>query len=404
MGKIVFTDLETNTPYLVSKKNNTWGIEKAFPFTKIEKLKDYVFYTEFDELDYDSAKAYYEEGNGEPAGACSSFKKGNFYGRSFDWTYDNISDFIVRISHKDNRKASLCFGAMIAELTDSFVSKNEVSDMYKIIPFRIVDGINECGVVVNTNVVPAQKGATTGTAPAIEQKDRICNRMLPRYILDHFETAQEAVEYIRDYISVFSDAKFVADHNYDLHVMVGDKDKCYVLEFVNNELKIVENAKAMTNFFISDVVFNNDGSVYTALDKSLNDAHDPMTVNNITSHGAGLERWNIINNYLNNHETIGKEETSELLSLIKYSNAYKEETSPRWYSEATGDYGIVDITVSTPIYIGDIAFENMKESYKNRNRDKGDVWQTVHSVVYDIENRKAYVIFQEDGKELEFTL
>ena len=87
----------------------------------------------------------------------------------------------------------MCVAGGIPELTVDFVASGEYKDVYKALPFLVVDGINEKGLVCNNNVVPTgDKGRNTGSVPVIEKRDEICQMMLVRYILDNFDNALSA--------------------------------------------------------------------------------------------------------------------------------------------------------------------------------------------------------------------
>ena len=42
----------------------------------------------------------------------------------------------------------------VPNLTDEFVKTLQYDEMYKLVPFRLVDGMNDAGLVMNVNVVP----------------------------------------------------------------------------------------------------------------------------------------------------------------------------------------------------------------------------------------------------------
>ena len=61
-------------------------------------------------------------------------------------------------------------------------------------------------------------------------------------------------------------------------------------------------------------------------------------------------------------------------------------------------------TVNTPASEFDEAMPIVRQIYEDRDRNDPNTWQTVHSVVYDILQRKLFVIVQEDGIELVYKL
>lgn len=365
------------------------------PISPITKIKDYFYEISYEDIDYDYAYKYMK--NMEPliTGACSSVRNGNWYGRNLDWTYDENAEFLVRTPKTNNRYASIGIANAISGLTNEVVKSKVDSPLYKIVPFMLTDGINENGVVVNTNVVPLDKGITSRTIPAVSEEVEICSLMLVRYILDHFATAQEAAEYIRDHMAVYMPTNLL-QMNYETHFMIADENKTYLVEFIGNETVISEMTNSyMTNFYLSDVVLNEDGKVYTPAD--IENGHF-ASENNITDNGSGLERYNlIVDNYSSANSKNGMR---ELMNKLKYTNTYKSSTDPFWYTEFVG---VNNLTADSEPddFANTIAY--CKGLYDSRVRNS-KTWQTTHSVVYDIAERKAYIIVQEDDKELEFSL
>ncbi len=79
-----------------------------------------------------------------PMGSCSSVRKGNFHGRNFDFTFDTSKTYVVHSKANGGRHA---FVGM-AKAT-SIDGNQPICNM----PNLMKDGINDCGVVININVV-----------------------------------------------------------------------------------------------------------------------------------------------------------------------------------------------------------------------------------------------------------
>lgn len=356
-------------------------------YTSIMELEDYLYEVEYDTLNYDYAKQYCDS-KFPPIGGCSCVRKGNFYGRNYDWYYDEMPEFIVHVSATEDRHASLAVCQGIGDLTNKYVKSGSYNNEYDVVPFVVLDGINDAGVVCNINVVPTGDwGFTTGTTPAIELREEIPAMMLNRYILDNFSSAQDAVAYINDYVSVrmmYNEATAI-----EAHFMVADAERTYVMEFLDNELNIlnVTNDKPfMTNFYLTDSVYNPTTHL---VDRT-----------SITPHSQGVERYEIIARKYNTITSV-----AEMMDLmhedLRFTKAYEfNTTNPFWYTEFTGEYEEYgDITVTSPnedfIPIIDIAHEQ----YVHRSRRTKETWQTVHSSVYNIDKKKLYIIPQEIGRE-----
>ena len=131
-------------------------------YTGIEKKSDYIYEVNYDFIDYDFANEYFQ--NRRPninLGMCSSVRNGDFYGRNLDWLYNNDVEFKVNVKNTFGKNASFGIASTVRDgenaLTKEFVESGAYSELYKILPFLIVDGQNQYGVTCNTNVVPRQK-------------------------------------------------------------------------------------------------------------------------------------------------------------------------------------------------------------------------------------------------------
>ena len=385
---------------------NIKNITKSFD--ELNFIKDYLYEIYYSKLDYDNAKEYYLKNQETDSvnSACSSIRKGNFVGRNYDWIYNEDAEFIVKTYHKDGRFANISIGNMKG-LTDEFVKSKEPSELYKILPFHVVDGINEYGLTVTVNVVPMDKTPTVETVPTVEKRDTLCTSMLPRYCLDYFKTASECVEYLEKYIALYV-PKSLQEMHYESHFLIADSENTYLVELINNRLVVVDmnddsgtslsGKPYLTNFYLSDVFINADGSVYTPCTQD--EIHNAKTINNITDNGCGLERYNIMASAYENIES--KEDIRELLDNLKYTNAYTQ-TSDFWFTEFVG---INNLNVASQPSEFSTVVSNIKTMFNNRSRDETNpnygTWQTTHSSIYDIDEKSLDLIVQEDGEELSY--
>lgn len=166
----------------------------------------------------------------------------------------------------------------------------------------------------------------------------------------------------------------------------------------------------MTNFHINGVEFNEDGSLYTPATQD--EEHDAIKTNHVDPHGSGTERWNIINENYTNANT--QEGMKYLMQQLFYTNAYGEQDETGewkelplpWYSEFAGNYPepIGEMTIASSKDKYDIIMPFARQLFEERNRNVPNTWQTTHSTIYDILNRKMYVCTQESDKYFEFKL
>lgn len=344
------------------------------------KLDEYLYQISYSDIDYSFAYDYYKQNSNNIIGGCTSFRLGDYFGRNYDWVYDNSASFVVITPESKYGHKVIGIAGGIKELTNNFVDSGQYSDLYKLVPFALLDGINDSGLVVSMNVVPTDYGNNI-SIPNIRLINSICNLMLPRFILDKFSTAKEAISYLRDYCSIFN-AKKLLDIGYEIHFILSDEKDTFVVEIINNKLNIIRH-NVITNFHISNVNFNKDGKVYTPANQ--NNIYNAFIFNNITKYGCGLERYNLVKDL----KAYSKYNILELLKNLRYSNTYK---NLNWFTEFVGNELTVDSSVRK--YIEHLAPILPELEYKSRDDSK--LWQTVHTSLYDIPNRSLELRVQEN--------
>lgn len=364
-------------------------------YSKIKKITDYAYEASYVTLNYRYAVERLQESAPVNYGACSSVRNGNMYGRNFDWKYDESATFVVRTPHIGGRYASTSI-ARLDSLTNSFVQSGLYSDDYVLLPFLAVDGINEKGVVANVNVVPLDRGDNEWVTPSGSVEETLSANMLVRYILDNFDSATTAVNYIAQHCKIYTSTKLI-ELGFNLHFMVADSEKTYCIEFINNDIvvKDISNKAFITNFHLDQVTFNEDGTVYTP--ETQTSGFDAIRTNNVEQHGQGLERYNLINNYDGDTSTL--DGMGGLMYALMYTNTYMTATNPYWHTEFTGG----DLFVNSPV--GDFASveATAQDEFSRRTRN-GATWQTVHSAIYDIDEKTLNVVFQEGSTVYTFNL
>lgn len=368
--------------------------------TKPVKKVDYLYEISYDKYDWKTAKnslLKLPEGQLEGFG-CSSARNGNFYGRSFDFTFNHMSEFVVRSTAGKYKNIGIAIAN--TETTPEMVENGLSKDQYNVLPYSVVDGINEMGVVCNANVVPvcdlvaAGEKRTEGTNPG---KEDYFYQFLCRYILDNASSALEAVNMIQQNINVTNkingnicDYYTLNKGGFELHYMIADKDNTYIVEFINNEIKVIQNnsikgATAMTNYYLS-------------IDLTLN--------------ACGVERRQILLDNLG--EATSVEGMAHLMERVRYTNSVREKDNPWWTDVKTHDETIEHIKAMKENYPDD--FSNILDAgleLINENKRNGETktittsipgaesytvaapWISTHMSVYDIENKTLRLVTQE---------
>lgn len=349
----------------------------------LKRVKDHVYSLKYDDahIDYRYALEFFKQQFPcNPIGACSSMYQNGYFIRNYDWNYDDCVTFIVNKEAGDGRYASMGVAGGITQLTSDFVASKKYNVMYDILPYFLLDGINEMGLTCSVNVVPnGDLGTTSGTHQDVPG-DEISVLMLVSVLLDRFSNAQDAVAWLS------SSAKIYAPHNsrvdQELHILVSDSYDSYVVEFVENEVVII-NAHYMTNFYLYGTEYDEDGHVIES---------------SVTDYGTGLERYNIIADKLNNVST--KSDARNLARDLKFTLAYTD-TNPDTvrYSEFNMNYGepYGDLKVGSPREAYTPILNRVRELYAERDR-KGDAktWFTSHTSIYDIPMLSVDLYIDED--------
>lgn len=347
-------------------------------------------------------------------GGCSSVQNGTIRGRNYDWTYDEEPEYVIHVpSNNSGRHASIGVAAT-TEITVEDIETGDGSynitaadletgtyyDIYKIIPYLTLDGMNDAGLTVNVNVVGYEEKGEYVMKTA-DPSDDICPIMVPRILLDNAASIDEALALIEK-MDVYSlgemeEAHFMisgpqssSDDTFNTVVVefIPDANKHYQMSVIDyNKGDFVDNKPVMTNFHLTGF----DGSIESA-----------------TRHPMGFERYQeLLNNYDQGSDISGM---IDLMKKVYYTRTYDLYNENFWYSEYLK--GELDMTMTgEKNLMGDIskagvfadALRPGIESYKSMKRD-GSTWHTVHTSVYDIENRALYVVPQEGGFSYSFTL
>lgn len=202
---------------------------------------------------------------------CTTFRKGNYLGRSYDFYCNNVASSVLHtgriegVRYESIGMSGSSFNGMVKDKAiDGSIDKATMDTLFS----SIVDGINENGVAISTLVVPrGDKGITTGTNPS---KPSITARLVSRVVMDKAYSAKHAIK-------LLSELNLVQNWGteYELHWMIADKNSTYIVETVDNKLSYLGpeaiegiedlyngqlEADVITNFYISGFKssFNNN--------------------------------------------------------------------------------------------------------------------------------------------------
>lgn len=212
---------------------------------ELKKIADHLEEVTYDSLDYDYAKTYFEKYKGEVTSGCTSVYKDGMLMRNFDWSLKyngvDVSEVVVHTKATDDTYATVgvAYSPKVTDDNYDFLSDEE----QKIVPFTLTDGMNSEGLMVSQNVVPENDeiSNTYGTNPDGED---LCSHMITRSLIDHCANVDEAIEYLKDhnfYMGVkYTETKTESDYRQESHYLIADKDRAVIVEFVDNEMRVLE--------------------------------------------------------------------------------------------------------------------------------------------------------------------
>ena len=359
----------------------------------LKEIYDYFFpYGIFDWYDDASSSAL-----------CTSCRNGNFVGRNFDWAYDDVDECVMRVPADEGRFASVGVASRFFPQ-----SLQDLFGVEEFLPELTMDGVNEKGVAMNVNVVPAgDNGETTGTNPGAE---RLCAGFAVRPVLDAATNAAHAVEILRsrDIYSI---------KGLEFHWMISDATESYVVECAQNELVVLraKNARPkMANFYVSH-------SPYVYDEYEVVSDNEELTEDEHTPHAMGIERYNRVADGLESVDSVATMFTR--MTNVWYKLKYLPGNEERYWSDLNGAPvpGVDDerFEVGDEPFYGELrreAFKSLQANYvavtnyearwgirdtlKNDPTLTNQVVHTVHTSIYDLEKRELTVCVQEDVRTI----
>lgn len=238
-------------------------------------------------------------------------------------------------------------------------------DLFPTAYWQTLDGINEYGLVCNTNVTAAgDVGITTGTNPGAPGLPQM---LIPRLILDKAQTVQEAIKILSGYN--ITGMKYNGDTRMELHFMVADASETAIIEFIDNQTVVTYPEKpVMTNFYTSIAP---------------------------TPHSSGLERAKLLTEAWDGIDS--RDDMKAAMESVHYTNAYDRTQDPFWYSEFVGEtktFGNLTIWSKPEDFTGIVDY--CISEYEKHDRSLRSAWQTTHMSIYEMPEKELDLYVQEN--------
>ena len=366
------------------------AVVQAAPFTTPKKLADYLYYMEYTDYVPDLAT-----GEQVKTGfACSSVRNGNFYGRNLDLDYADVPEFAIKVAAKEGRYASI---GMAADLTLKSNEVDRISEARLLaLPNMTFDGINENGVAMNSNVVPAIDLDFATLLSTNYGKPRLHALAVVRYVLDHAKSAAHGVELLKN-MDIYG-----GYGTWGIHWMLADEKETYIIECIDGELVARNDTdNIMTNFYVNYAPNTRYAKHIAKTGQTVaGKTYEGFPI--LTPHACGVERYAV----LKEHYAEGAESAAgmaRLMERVKYTQTYEAATEPFWYTEYTEG----NLTIANAPMDFKAAVQFGLDTYKlhDRNIQPNNFWQTWHTAVYDLAKRTLRLNIQEDySKHYDFKL
>ncbi|MBQ0002095.1 MAG: linear amide C-N hydrolase [Treponema sp.] len=349
--------------------------------SEFTKVADYLYEVTYSDYDINFLNVK-NEGVISYAGefaeyGCSAIRHGNYLGRNLDLFYGEHCEVIVKVPAKDGRYASIGTLCGMKTMTDKYLAKGKIDkNLEAVVPLIVCDGINEKGLVVEVNVVPAADiGFTTGTNPSKPVLNMPC---VARTLLDNAATAKEAVKIMQNRnICNPWDVTGLVGGGMEYHWMIADAKDTFVVEIINNRLTVTKT-DISTNYYVG--------------------------LKNRTEHSMGIERAEILKE--NAGIADSTETMAKLMSKVYFSKVNDVNAEKFCYSDHFGITAKDGTTVTysnREKYKEDLLEAGRKDAegtarmFKTKVNDNG-YWITMHTIVFDIPNKKYNISVHEDEK------
>ena len=363
-------------------------------------IYDNLFGIEYDDYNFDECVKYFEKHRPDPAPGCSEVRKGRFVGRNLDYYINRNACAVIKMNRNEKHFASVGIVGCFSDFTKELAKSGRYDEIYKYLPCRTCDGINENGVYVGVNVMPT--GETSfdydhwtygkwgkGAAYTNTSSDKTyCTMYLTRYVLDNAKSVADALMLIRG-VNWYEPVDYPhKDEAQAFHWMIADSLHNYVVEFIDNKLWITP---------ARDIRQPSLGTIMTNFTNALYSEHK------IQHHGIGYERYDVLRYaYSDTEESFRGMEG--LMQKVRYSRTYTKSVGDAdfWATEFCNDAYGSDFLYGNqklwdyPIFCGMV--DSLKKMWSNPSYwyiDDTPLWFTVHTSIYDIEKREMEVLAHE---------
>ena len=367
------------------------------------QISEYLYGVEYDDYSFDDCKEYFDNKYIPGNAGCSEVRRGEFVGRNLDWYINRNASAIIKVKGNDKRYASIGIVGCFPEFSVDVASTGEYNDVYRYLPFKTEDGVNECGLYVGINVMPTGETSfdpdkwrsheyglsAAHTNPSASMHCAV--NYLPRILLDNASSVEEAKRII-DEID-WTDPKDYPEQGQtqSFHWLICDAHHSVVLEFIENKAHYTE-AEAIDR--------PGYGTIMTNFTNCLREAGIMQTT------GIGYERYDVLfNNYLNTTDYPDSfEGMQKLMQQVWFTKTYTTPVDSRdlWLTEFSSEELPAGLLYQNYEFVQNPEVKAALEQGRSKFYDKSlwyvdetPLWFSTHTSVYNIIDHTLHVIVHE---------
>ena len=174
-------------------------------------------------------------------------------GRNLDLTVSQLPCYITHLKFGKYETVNFTYDELNKETPryrDLLLSGKIGADFYNALPMLASDSMNSEGLYLEYNMREYEpQFVCTGTNP--EAETRVCSISLPFLVASHCATVDEALQYIRKELDIYTLADETVASGWNLCFVIGDAHGNYgLIEIANNEIKYLPYQHGQGNYYI----------------------------------------------------------------------------------------------------------------------------------------------------------
>lgn len=174
-------------------------------------------------------------------------------GRNLDLTVSQLPCYITHVKHRKYDTLNFTYDEMNDKAIryDALLYRGAIEpELYNALPMLASDSMNERGLYIEYNMrCYEQQLYCSGTNPGCPV--RICTISLPFAVASNCATVEEALQYMKNQLDLYTLVDQSAASGWNLCCMIGDAEGNYgLIEIANNEIRYLPRQHGQGNYYI----------------------------------------------------------------------------------------------------------------------------------------------------------